>query len=370
MQITRISTTTELASLGESWNLLSSGIPTRSWQWIHTWWKHYSADGELYVLKMTAPGGEVVAIAPWYIRQNGNERTLAMLGSGEVCSDYLGILTTAEYESSIPGQLACWLVEAASKGDADRWDRFDLECVPAENVTLQRLVRRLSELGCGVHCRPDLGLWQMPLPATWEAFVARFPKTRRKRLRQYDRAITDHKLQLRLAQSADEVNQAMNALIDLHLRRRRMKNESSCFESEPYVGFLREAAVRMHSQGSAQLALLERDHLPVAVELSLLRNDAIYLYQSGFDPDAADLSPGHLITVLLIQRAIKERRAQFEFLRGDEGYKATWGAKPRETVSLRVAANRLGPQVRHRLWIAGHSFKDAVKTGITTSSGG
>ena len=45
------------------------------------------------------------------------------------------------------------------------------------------------------------------------------------------------------------------------------------------------------------------------------------LYNSGFAPEAASLSPGLVLLSHLIRDAIARGRARFDFLRGEERYK-------------------------------------------------
>ncbi len=50
------------------------------------------------------------------------------------------------------------------------------------------------------------------------------------------------------------------------------------------------------------------------------------MYNSGFDPDAySQLSPGWVLLAYLIQEAIRQGRARFDFLQGNEDYKHRFG---------------------------------------------
>jgi CelD/BcsL family acetyltransferase involved in cellulose biosynthesis len=67
--------------------------------------------------------------------------------------------------------------------------------------------------------------------------------------------------------------------------------------------------------------------------------------------------PGSLITMATLRRAIERGYRAFDFLRGDESYKAHWRAEPAASVELRVAAERPIARLRHRLWLAGSRLK-------------
>jgi len=57
--------------------------------------------------------------------------------------------------------------------------------------------------------------------------------------------------------------------------------------------------------------------------------DTFYYYLSGYDPALEKLSIGTLIVAHAIEEAQREGAATFDFLRGAEEYKYTWGAKDR-----------------------------------------
>jgi CelD/BcsL family acetyltransferase involved in cellulose biosynthesis len=51
-------------------------------------------------------------------------------------------------------------------------------------------------------------------------------------------------------------------------------------------------------------------------------------YNGGFDSAHAKLSPSAILVGLAMAQAAREGASQFDFLRGQEGYKAVWGAVP------------------------------------------
>ena len=80
------------------------------------------------------------------------------------------------------------------------------------------------------------------------------------------------------------------------------------------------------------------------------------------DPAAMEHQPGKLINAAILRQAIAGGYRAFDFLRGDEPYKARFGAKPRPSVRFRVAPHRPVAKLRHNLWVAGRNVKDWVKT--------
>jgi CelD/BcsL family acetyltransferase involved in cellulose biosynthesis len=121
------------------------------------------------------------------------------------------------------------------------------------------------------------------------------------------------------------------------------------------------------ASGNLRLVWLEVDGRPVAVEYQVLGDRSVYAYQSGIDPDALDHEPGRLITMATLKMAIAEGRRAFDFLRGDELYKAHWRATPRATQDIRLIPDARAARLRHQVWLAGSSLKDWLRDGLTRS---
>ena len=67
----------------------------------------------------------------------------------------------------------------------------------------------------------------------------------------------------------------------------------------------------------------------VAVFYGFAAQRTVYYYLSGYDPELEKMSPGTLIVAHAVDAAVREGAATFDFLRGAEEYKLSWGAKQR-----------------------------------------
>jgi CelD/BcsL family acetyltransferase involved in cellulose biosynthesis len=156
----------------------------------------------------------------------------------------------------------------------------------------------------------------------------------------------------------------MDLLVKLHQLRRQSLGQVGCFASGIFTGFLHDAAAAMLADGKLRLHWIEIDGVPAAVEFQLAGGGVTYAYQAGVNPVLLDEEPGRLINIATIRHAIEHGESGFDFLRGDEPYKAHFRAEPRETVTYRIVPQRTLAQVRHGLWLAGDSVKSWVRTGL------
>jgi CelD/BcsL family acetyltransferase involved in cellulose biosynthesis len=109
---------------------------------------------------------------------------------------------------------------------------------------------------------------------------------------------------------------------------------------------------------------IELDGRPIAAEYQLADSRSVYAYQSGIDPAALRDEPGRLITIATLQKAIADGKKYFDFLRGDEAYKAHWRAQCHPTKDIRILPATSSARLRHSLWVASDSVKNWIKSGL------
>ena len=374
MRIVHFSTADSLLPYADDWDRLTAGVPFRSWTWLWHWWRHYGPQHDadeprtrLAVLGVFDDAGSLMGVAPWYLDCSAlHGRVLRPLGSGKVCSDYLSVLYHPGAEEAVLDALAEYLVEGAGADDANalRWDLLDLGNIDAEDRAVPSLVDRLADTGCVVHCRPGVNCWRLDLPTNWESYIASLSRNLRRDLRRLERELLDtDRVVLHSPTCLDELANAMDILVDLHQRRRKALGETGCFTSARFLGFYRDVVPELLRRGLVQFHWIELDGKPVAAEYALVGNGTLYCYQAGVDPASLQHQPGKLINLAILRRAIERGDRAFDFLRGDEPYKARFGARPRPSVEYRVVPRRTVAQLRHNLWLAGSGMKNWMKRG-------
>ena len=76
----------------------------------------------------------------------------------------------------------------------------------------------------------------------------------------------------------------------------------------------------------------------IASFVTLEWDDTVGLYNSGFHPDRAALSPGVVLLAHVIRDAIERGRRRFDFLRGEERYKYEFGPIPEAVHAVVIGA--------------------------------
>jgi CelD/BcsL family acetyltransferase involved in cellulose biosynthesis len=368
----------ELGPLEQDWNALALDVPFRSWDWLVTWWKQYglidadkhrAADRRLNVLAVYDGAEEnsrrLIGIAPWYLEHSlvsGN--VLRWLGSGEVCTDHLSLVCRPEHAQV----MAAAIVESLT-GPFGDWDRLDLEAIDVDDPAISYLTGSFREHRCAIARQAVGACWAVELPESWEEYLAANSKSHRKQLRQLERRVLEsNRVVWHRVESAEQLEAVWPILVDLHQRRRRSLGEPGCFASKPFHDFHREVAGRLLTRRQLRMSWLELDGAPAAAEYHFAGHGATYAYQGGVDPERLDEEPGRLSTILCLRAAVDEGHRRFDFLRGDEPYKAHWRAVPRATCDYRITPNRRLARVRGDVLQAAERLGDWLKQGARRGS--
>ncbi|MCI0333227.1 MAG: GNAT family N-acetyltransferase [Planctomycetes bacterium] len=382
MTVQVVTTFDELRALEAGWNGLSGDSPFRSWDWLATWWNHYgetdrrqrdycgkaSPDRQLHVLAVYGEGSNgngnqqsLIGVAPWFLDRTivkGN--VLRWLGCGEVCTDHLSLVCKPEDRERVATEVA-----EALTVQCDDWDRLDLSAVDADDYAALALAAHLEERECLVSRQAADSCWVLDLPASWDEYLAAISKSHRKKLRQLERRVLESgRVQWNTVTNAVEFEAAWPLLVDLHQRRRRSLGEPGCFASRSFHDFHQEVARRMLERGQLRMSWLALDGMPAAAEYQFADRGATYAYQGGVDPERLEEEPGRLSTIICLRRAIEEGHRRFDFLRGDEPYKAHWRAQQQTTYDYRVVPNRRLARLRGRVLTFTGTVSDWIRTGV------
>jgi CelD/BcsL family acetyltransferase involved in cellulose biosynthesis len=347
--------------LAADWNRLAGETPCRRWEWLEPWWRHFRGRGdELFVLVVRGERGELLGIAPFYVSKSiAHGRVVRFLGSGDVCSDYLTILTTSEAQTLVLDEIADYFTGEAF----DAWDLIELVGVEESDSAIAGLVERLRQREHVVHQQSGESCWRLELPDTWESYVKTLSKTRRERIRQIVRRSFDTGQAVsRQVTSRHELPRFFDLLVELHQKRRRSLGERGCFADSVFTGYHRDVMERFFELERLRLQYTLLDERPIAVEYDLIGDNTIYFYQSGIETDLLDKRPGWIGTIGSVRSAIEQGYRAFDFMRGDEAYKSSWGAKPRPMIETRVVAHGAAAHLRHTAWLAQQQMRRWAKS--------
>lgn len=332
MELTLYTDASGFTALRSEWNdlLRRSRFDTifLTWEWQTTWWQYLGAvRGPLFILALRE-AGRLVGIAPLYFSQYDRRNTLRVVGCHEV-ADYLDFIVEDGRETAVYDAFLDWLVGPTAPG----WEAVDLCNQPARSLAHTVLPDLARARGWVARVIQEDVCPVITLPAAsaeadfdgWETYLATLDKKERheirRKLRRLEREAPD--ANVRFVRGSAGLSEHINAFIALHRLSRRDKD---AFMDEPMQCFFHAIAAVLAEQGWLQLSFLEVEGSPIASYFCFTYNNEVQVYNSGYDPEAyAQLSPGWVLLARLIQDAIRQGRARFDFLQGDEDYKHRFG---------------------------------------------
>jgi CelD/BcsL family acetyltransferase involved in cellulose biosynthesis/SAM-dependent methyltransferase len=298
------------------WELFEScpeATPFQSPAWLIAWWRAFHP-GDLRVIAVS-DGDRLVGLGPFYIERRISGGRLLAMGIGT--SDYLDVLVSPDRRGPVEAAIGA-AVEPLTGWQ--EWELTDMGSFAAGRG-LPDCSSCETEDGEAAACHV-LTLDPSDDPAVWP------PRGKARKLRMAEhRAARDGGFRIHHA-DALTLAPLLDRLIELHRQRWQARGDTGVLADERVVRCHREAVPALLRRGMLRLYGLERNGVMSAVQLGFRHRDRAYAYLAGFDPADAKVSPGSLLTAHAIRQAWHEGCRWFDFLKGEEDHKASWGARP------------------------------------------
>ena len=336
-----IASAAEFARLGAEWDdLFRRANPENiflSFGWMSTWWKHFGK-GRLAVIAVRDAAGRLAAVAPFYISRSSaglGARRLGFLADQHVGSDYLNVLADPGFEAAAVGEIARILF-----AHHRHWDYIELHDT-ADSPLRAALTAQLLSRGMRVSETTRRVCRYIPLPPTFERYLSGIGTSLRANYRRRWRALQiEHRAECLAVSDASELERHFPALIALHRMRFAQRAAESAFLAPQVPEFNAETMRILAAQGFVRLFLLKAGGEDVAALYGFSVGRTFQFYQCGMHPGWVRYGPGQVLIGNAIEQSIAAGHTTFDFLRGDESYKAQWANCGRENVTLRFFDQR------------------------------
>jgi CelD/BcsL family acetyltransferase involved in cellulose biosynthesis len=285
--------------------------------WLRTWLAEF---GERYEPVFLECGD---AMAP-FMREYSR---LTFIGDPEIC-DFMDVLVDPEQQDEAYAALWGCICN-------EEWTELELWGLMASSPTREAVKALATASGYVVEEEKEAVAPRLTLPGTWDEYVGSLGKKDRHELRRKMRRLFDSgaAVDLQVYSEQSDVVAAMDAFLDLHTRSRQDKTEFMTLEM---TSFFRRMASAMAGAGFVRLFMLYVNNRPAAAVFCFDAGSHLYMYNSGYDPDLANLSVGLVSKALCLQWAIENGKKGLDFLRGNEAYKYDFGAKDQEIYRIVV----------------------------------
>ena len=304
LRIETISSESDFAQLGSSWDDLVQAMPRPSPFLLHTWllewWRHYGGESELAV-HVAFRGDRLVGALPLSISRRLGLRVTEFVGG--TWATLADLLVAPGEEAQVVGALA----ERIATSRHDFANLFGLPGSSRLAAALPpgalRLVERLEA--------PVLDLkggWD----AVYSAKLSSKARSERRRRRRQLEALGT--VDAPVARTREELEPALAAAFRLHALRWQGRRDASGFVTPTSRRFHRAALLRLADADVSRILTLRLDGRAIAFALYLQLSGRAYGVTMAFDPAYARFGPGFDAKLLSLEAAAGEGITRAELL--------------------------------------------------------
>ncbi len=322
----------EIAQYKEEWNQILeksvSQVPFLIFDYLQAWWEtkgggEWPTDSKL-VLVAAFEGDELVGIAPLFQAENlDGKQALMFVGAIEV-SDFLDVIVTPENHAAFLSGLLDFL----NGGDSvPAWAALDLYNILEESPTLAVLRAEAENRGWRHEQTRMLPSPVIPLPGDFEEYLLSIDKKQRHEIRRKLRNVAQDLVEPDFYVVEDP--DTLDAEVDAFIAMMAQDPIKQAFLTEPMRRHLHNTARVAFDGGWLHLSFYTLDGNKAAANLSFIWHNRLWLYNSGWEWEYRQYSPGWLLLANLLQWATENGIREFDFMRGDEDYKYKFGGVDR-----------------------------------------
>jgi len=329
--ISTISSLSEFSNLRPAWNRIFNldGQATifLSWSWLRGWLE-VTPFSWMILAAQKDTNGHPVSFLPLATREiisnPGMKKTTIIQMAGNPQADYTGFLC-------IPGYEKIALAAFGEKLKAmNTWNRIDFSDVKDDR--LDYFLQHFGRDKYSIETRDGTCCPILPLVSSWEEYKCNLLSggTRRslaRKMRQL-KSLPGFKI---TGLNSNDKDQQIDALLDPWDL--RWGDGSKDMRRQ-----FRVLHKQSNDSGILWLEVMWERNIPIAALSAFLdnRHQAFRFYISGFNTQYSKFSPGKLIVLHAIQQAIKMKYRFFDFMRGAEPYKYSFGAQDRFNRALSI----------------------------------
>ena len=317
-----------ISSLAKEWRALFSRCPGATTfqraEWLLTWMDVFKPVRPFVVAVWHE--STLVGLATLLIYQKNGESVLAFAGGG--VSDYLDVLIDpAHAEETLAAIFDAIRTRKAS------FDRIELTDLPSTSMLLNR--------SCGLEINTHDACAVLDLPSSLEYLPSTVPSHKLRNFRNAKRRIAEAgEFQVAIADQSNRV-EALSTLFQIHSERWEHAGQPGVLGGDDIRQFHKEVAAQLINAEVLRLYMLRLNNQVIAMLYAFFETDAVYCYLQGYDPTYRKLSPGTFLLGSVIEDAVRRGAKGIDFLRGQESYKLSWGAREAATFCAHLPVSRL-----------------------------
>jgi CelD/BcsL family acetyltransferase involved in cellulose biosynthesis len=356
MEIVEINKFKDFIALKDAWNkiLKYANVDVFStWEWLSTWWKYFGKNKKLLIL-IAKENDRIVGIAPlmYSIKRvfGTNQNIIEFIGSGYSHTGYNDFIILDQYE-----KCANLFFDYLNNISED-WIYTKLVDIPEKSKSLIPLSMLSKRTDISHECLI------IPLPESFSVFLKTIQSRARKSFNAKLRSLNNNfVVKLVDYSNLDSVTQGMNILFNLHQERWRLKGRFKGMFADPrFKDFSLDIAKIFSEKGWLGLYALELSGKTVAILYGFRYNSKYYSNIGGLNSEFLIYDIGILLRFLVMEKCIKDKFVEYDFLWGTDFWKKRFRPKLKYTYKSIVSRKKLSAKIKVFLYTKYQNGKKIV----------
>ncbi len=347
--IEAVTADSDLVRLEADWDRLSSGAPApnvfTTYDWFQAWNREFGCSEGAERLQpcvlTLCDQGEVAGIAP-LIRVTSRRRGILFRRMQFALHDEEWDYNDLIVGGDAPGQLKA-VAEYLARSAKD-WEIVDLENLRADDGQVEAICGALKRAGLPhivyPAAEPCPFMW---IDGDWEQMLSRRSSATRHTLRNRQsrmRRATGDGLSMRIVENPRIEPALLERMIALEAQKHVGGKQSAPFLG-PHRNVFATLFDRLGPKGWLCVALLEWDDRLLSWHLLFRCGQKLWGYMTAYDHEFAKLSPGSVLVPTILDYGFERGYTEYDFLSGEEPYKAQWTVAHHERKRVVIWNGRL-----------------------------
>lgn len=323
-------------SINNEWDeLLKSSFaqyPFLEFWYLQNWWQtlgggEWSPENSELKIITARENDKLIGIAPLFSSfKDGSPKALRFIGQVEI-TDYLDFIALpSSLEAFLSGMLD--YIDTNPEFETKRLELANFRDDTPSIALFEELSRQKGRTVDSEVLQPAPTII---LPSTWEDYLQNLSKKQRHEVRRKERNLErDFEAELIFSNECCDLDVEMLNFIAMM----RNEDDKAKFLSPLMETALIDMAKAAQKAGCLSLASLYLNGEQAAAYLNFIKDDRIWVYNTGWNPKFSDSSPGWALLTKLIQWGIENGMKEVDLMRGDEGYKYRFGASDRQVLQI------------------------------------
>jgi CelD/BcsL family acetyltransferase involved in cellulose biosynthesis len=309
--------------------------------WLARYIEYFQTHNSAFLLEIRDMASEkLVGALPLEIQEVRNERgwkirQLGPLAGGQ--SDFIPFLCLPGREKEFARGIVDWLA-----GHRQGWDSLRMNVIPQSSAGWAEFVQALGGAGFSPKVSQDRFFYKVDTDGRWEDYEKNFLHRRMDTVRNLTNQLTRDcgGKEVRILERG--IGDHLDELMAWYRQRRKATEQKDAFENYPEkLGFLRSVIRDYEPKGRARLSMLLGGGEVLAYQLDWVDRGIWYYYMPAFNERFAKYSPSKILLYETMRMAFDDPKIhEFNFMRGEEPYKAQFANAKEAFISIRVSNPR------------------------------